>query len=60
MKKLYELVSFDVAINLLRPRAKWTLDHGKFNWKDPRPCPTMEEVEDCLNKIKEFVNANFK
>lgn len=54
MKKLYEWVSFDSAINLLRPRAKWRIDHGKFDWQDPRPCPTMEQIEDVLNKIKDF------
>ena len=46
MKKLYEWVAFDSAINLLRPRAKWKIDHGQFNWQDPRPCQTMQEVED--------------
>ena len=54
MKKHYEWVAFDAAINLLRPRAKWSLNHGKFDWQDPRPCPTMEQVEDVLNKIKDF------
>ena len=54
MKKLYEWVAFDSAINLLRPRAKWKIDHGKFEWQDPRPCPTMKEVEDVLKKIKDF------
>ncbi len=54
MKKLYEWVAFDSAINLLRPRAKWKIDHGKFDWQDPRPCPTMEEVESVLKKIKDF------
>ena len=54
MKKLYEWVAFDSAINLLRPRAKWKIDHGKFDWQDPRPCPTMEEIESVLKKIKDF------
>ena len=54
MKKLYEWVAFDSAINLLRPRAKWKIDHGKFEWQDHRPCPTMKEVEDVLKKIKDF------
>ena len=60
MKKQYEWVSFDVAINLLRPRAKWKIDHGKLQWLDPRPCPTMKEVEDTLNKIKDFESGVFE
>ena len=54
MKKQYELVSFDVALNLLRPRAKWKIDHGNLEWLDSRPCPTMEDIENCLNKIKDL------
>jgi len=54
MKNRYEFVGLDAAINLLRPGAKWSLNHGNFCWDDPRPVPTNEEIADTIRKIKEF------
>ena len=54
MKPVYEWVAFDSAISLLRPKAKWTLNHGTLEWQDPRPMPTLEEIQDTIKKIKDF------
>lgn len=54
MKHRYEFVGFDAAVNLLRPGAKWALTHGLFEWNDPRPMPTLEEIQTTIAKIKEF------
>lgn len=54
VKKHYEFVGFDAAINLLRPRAKWKIDHGNFVWEDPRPMPTKQEIESTILRIKAF------
>lgn len=54
VKTRYEFVGFDAAISLLRPKAKWKIDHGSFVWEDPRPVPTKEEIEDTIRKIKDF------
>ena len=54
VKNHYEFVGFDAAINLLRPRAKWSIDHGSLRWEDPRPMPTKEEIEDTIKRIKDF------
>ena len=54
MKQRYEFVGFDAAINLLRPGAKWEINHGNFIWNDPRPIPTKEQIEDTIRKIRDF------
>lgn len=53
----YEWVALDSAINLLRPRAKWSINHGKLTWQDPRPIPTLEEIQDTIRRIKEFEDS---
>lgn len=54
--KAYQLVGIDVAMHLLRPGAKWEITGGVgfTRWDDPRPCPTMEEVMETVEKIKAF------
>jgi hypothetical protein len=54
MKHRYEWVAFDSALALLRPGAKWKLDHGKLIWEDPRPMPTLDEISNVINKIRDF------
>jgi hypothetical protein len=54
MKHRYEWVAFDSAVALLRPGAKWNLNHGKFVWEDPRPMPTLDEITQVINKIRDF------
>ena len=56
--KTYQLVGIDVAMHLLRPGAKWEITNSYFSrWDDPRPCPTMEEVHETMEKIKAFEDS---
>ena len=58
MEKIYQLYGIDTAMHLLRPGAKWEISNTMFTrWEDPRPCPTMEEVLDTMEKIKEFEDS---
>ncbi len=57
-KKLYMMVGIDTAMHLLRPGARWEITNNFFSvWDDPRPCPTMEEVNDTMEKIKAFEDS---
>jgi len=54
-KKIYRFYGIDVAMQMLRPDAKWEISNGIFTrWDDPRPCPSIEEVYWAMDKIKEF------
>ena len=56
--KLYQLYGIDTAMHLLRPGAKWEISNTMFTrWEDPRPCPTMDEVLDTMEKIKAFEDS---
>jgi hypothetical protein len=57
--KAYQLVGINVAMHLLRPGAKWEFTGGAgfTRWEDPRPCPTVEEVFDVIEKIKAFEDS---
>ena len=56
--KQYKWVAIDIAIQLLRPGAKYTLTNTTFTeWDDPRPCPTWTEIEDTLQKIRDFEDS---
>ena len=45
-------------MHLLRPGAKWEISNTMFTrWEDPRPCPTMEEVMETMEKIKAFEDS---
>lgn len=53
--KIYRLFGIDTAMFLLRPGAKWEISNGVFTrWEDERPCPTIEEVYETIDKIKAF------
>jgi hypothetical protein len=53
--KIYQLYGIDTAMHLLRPGAKWEISNTTFTrWEDSRPCPTMEEVLETMEKIKVF------
>jgi len=53
--KIYRLWGIDIAMQLLRPNAKWEISNGVFTrWDDPRPCPSIEEVYWVMDQIKEF------
>jgi hypothetical protein len=56
--KVYRLMGIDTAMHLLRPGAKWEISNNQFTrWEDPRPCPTIEEVYQTIEKIKEFEDS---
>ena len=45
-------------MHLLRPGAKWEISNTMFTrWDDPRPCPSMEEVKETMEKIKAFEDS---
>tara|TARA_R100000081_G_C4649601_1_gene82027 strand:- start:59 stop:361 length:303 start_codon:yes stop_codon:yes gene_type:complete len=55
VQKIYRLYGIDTAMELLRPKAKWEITNDRFTrWEDERPCPTMEEVYDVMEKAKAF------
>jgi hypothetical protein len=57
--KIYRLYGIDTAMHLLRPGAKWewTGGLGFTRWDDPRPKPTVQEVEETMEKIKAFEDS---
>lgn len=54
--KIYRFYGIDTAIQLLRPGAKWewTGGLGFTRWDDPRPKPSVQEVEETMERIKQF------
>jgi hypothetical protein len=57
-KEHYMLYGIDTAMHLLRPGARWEITNNFFSlWEDPRPCPTMEEVHETMEKIKAFEDS---
>ena len=58
MVKIYQLYGIDTAFQLLRPGAKWQISNRNITqWKDPRPCPTWEELDATMEKIKTFEDS---
>ena len=56
--KIYQLYGIDTAMHLLRPGAKWEISNRIITrWDDPRPCPTIEEVFETMEKIKAFEDS---
>lgn len=56
--KPYKFLGIDTAMHLLRPGAKWEISNNVFTrWEDPRPCPTWNEVEDTMEKIRAFEDS---
>jgi hypothetical protein len=56
--KIYQLYGIETAMHLLRPGAKWEISNTMFTrWDDPRPCPSMEEVMETMEKIKAFEDS---
>jgi hypothetical protein len=56
--KVYRLMGIDTAMHLLRPDAAWEISNNQFTrWEDERPCPTIEEVYETIDKIKAFEDS---
>ena len=57
-EKIYRLYGVNTAMHLLRPGAKWEISNTSFTrWDDDRPCPTWQEVQDTMQKIKDFEDS---
>jgi hypothetical protein len=58
MKKIYQLYGINTAMHLLRPQAKWEINNRTITiWEDDRPCPTWEEIDATMEKIKAFEDS---
>jgi len=58
MRKTYTLFCIHTAISLLRPGAQYAFSNMNFlQWDDPRPVPSTEEIEETLNKLKDFEDS---
>jgi hypothetical protein len=56
--KQYQLYGIDTAMQLLRPNAKWEISNRTITrWDDDRPCPTWEEIDATMEKIKAFEDS---
>ena len=56
--KIRMMYGIDTAMHLLRPGARWEITNNFFSlWADPRPCPTMEEVHETMEKIRAFEDS---
>lgn len=58
-KKVYRLYGINMAIEMLRPGAKWewTGGVGFTRWDDPRTKPAIEEIEETMEKIRAFEDS---
>ena len=57
-EKIYRLYGINTAMHMLRPGAKWEISNNFFTrWEDDRPCPTMEQVHETMDKIKVFEDS---
>jgi hypothetical protein len=57
-EKIYQLYGINTAMHMLRPGARWEISNNHFSvWEDPRPCPTIEEVYETMEKIKAFEDS---
>ena len=56
--KIYRLYGINTAMEMLRPGAKWEISNRIITrWDDPRPCPTWEEIDSTMAKIREFEDS---
>lgn len=56
--KVYRYFGINTAMEMLRPGAKWEISNNVFTrWEDPRPCPSMDEVNWVMDKIREFEDS---
>lgn len=56
--KIYQLYGINTAMHLLRPGARWEICNRDITiWEDERPQPTWEEIDDTMEKIKQFEDS---
>lgn len=57
-EKIYVMHGVNTAMHMLRPGARWEITNKNFTvWDDPRPCPSWQEVEETIKKIKDFEDS---
>lgn len=56
-KKIYRIYGIETAIDFLRPNATYELKDGIIDWKDSRPCPSVNEINETLRKMKSFEDS---
>lgn len=57
-EKTYMILGIETAMHFLRPGASWEISNREFTrWEDPRPCPTWQEVEETIEKIRAFEDS---
>ena len=60
-KKIYRFFGEMAAIDLLRPNAIYTVVDREFvKWDDERPQPTWDEIDETLQKMKDFEDSIFE
>lgn len=58
-RKIYRIFGVVSAIEFLRPGAKYSFssNDGLVEWLDDRTPPTIEEINETLQKIKDFEDS---
>lgn len=56
-RKIYRILGIVSAIEFLRPGAKYALMDNKLEWFDSRPAPSAKEINETLQKIKDFEDS---
>lgn len=57
-EKVYRMAGIDIAIQLLRPGARFQISNTEFTeWHDPRPVPEWQEILDTVEKIRAFEDS---
>lgn len=58
MVKIYQLYGVDTAMQLLRPNARYEISNSVITkWEDYREKPTWKEIQETMDKIKEFEDS---
>lgn len=56
--EIRRLYGVNTAMELLRPGAKWEISNKMITrWDDPRPCPTWDEIDETMEKVKELEDS---
>ena len=56
--KTYKFAAIDIAMQMLRPGATFEISNTDIvRWDDDRPQPTTEEIQEMIQNIKNFEDA---
>ena len=57
-EKIYKFAAIDIAMQMLRPGATFEISNTEIvRWDDERPQPTTEEIQQMIQNIKNFEDA---